>query len=139
MSNLTTICKKPAVQTVFLGGLKSEVTKCDLLKHFGKYGHINSIFLKIDPKTHLNNGFAFLSYKTAASVDKCLAEAQWIAGRQVECRISLPNTDKNFSKSECTKAKLYVCGLPSEVNSEDLVNYFEKYGAVKHGYVILEP
>jgi RNA recognition motif-containing protein len=139
MPNLTTICKKPAVQTIFLGGLKSLITKCDLLKHFAKYGQINSIFLQIDPKTHLNKGFAFLSYKTAASVDKCLAEAQWIAGRKVDCRISLPNTDNNFFKSECNKAKLYVSGLRSEVNSEDLVNYFTKYGAVKHAYVILEP
>lgn len=139
MSNQTSICKKPEVQTIFLGGLKSHLTKCTLLEHFSQYGQINSIFLKIDPKTHLNKGFAFLSFKAATAVDKCVAEAQWIAGRQVECRISLPDTDDNFSKSESNKAKLYVRGLSPEVNSEDLVNHFAKYGAVKHAYVILDP
>lgn len=42
----------------------------ELREHFGKYGEIESITVKMDPQTGRSRGFAFLVFKTAENLDK---------------------------------------------------------------------
>ena len=42
----------------------------ELREHFGKYGEIESITVKMDPQTGRSRGFAFLVFKSAENLDK---------------------------------------------------------------------
>ena len=44
----------------------------ELREHFGKYGEIESITVKMDPQTGRSRGFAFLVFKSAENLDKVL-------------------------------------------------------------------
>merc|ERR1711935_328832 len=122
-----------------IGGIKPHLTKAHLTKHFKKFGDIVSIFLKADPQTKLNKGFAFLVYKDASSVEKVLSQPQIIAGREVECRLSMQLSNNSFVKKEVAKSRLFVRCLSPDQTSADLVDYFEQFGQVKHAYIIMEP
>merc|ERR1711973_525245 len=50
---------------LFVGGLSWATTDKELREHFGKYGEIESITVKMDPQTGRSRGFAFLVFKTA--------------------------------------------------------------------------
>ena len=106
-------------QTIFVGGLKPHLTKAHLNKHFKKDGDIVSIFLKTDPHTKLNKGFAFLVFKEVSSVEKVLSQPQIICGREVECRLSLQNGNNSFVKKEVSKSRLFVRCLAPDQTSAD--------------------
>ena len=42
----------------------------ELREHFGKYGEIEIITVKMDPQTGRSRGFAFLVFKSAENLDK---------------------------------------------------------------------
>lgn len=41
----------------------------DLNKHFGQFGEIESINVKVDPITGVGRGFAFIVFKTIEGLD----------------------------------------------------------------------
>ena len=108
-------------QTIFVGGIKPHLKKEYLIKHFKKYGDIVSLFLKTDPQAKLNKGFAFLVYKSESSVEKVLSEPQIIAGREVECRLSLSlqQSGNAFVKKEVAKSRLFVRLLAPDQTAAD--------------------
>jgi heterogeneous nuclear ribonucleoprotein A/B/D len=117
-SHTSTLPSRDA-QTIFIGGIKPHLTKAHLNKHFKKHGDIVSIFLKTDPQTNLNKGFAFLVFKEVSSVEKVLSQPQIISGREVECRLSLQHGNNSFVKKEVSKSRLFVRCLNPDQTSAD--------------------
>jgi RNA recognition motif-containing protein len=126
-------------ETLFLGGLKPNLTKQDLLTHFSKYGELVDISIKVDPRTGCNKGFAFILYKDSSVIKRVLAEPQILDGRSVECKISFGGRHNQQDRYEASKCKLFVSNLHISITNQDLFEHFKRYGELRHAYVIFHP
>jgi RNA recognition motif-containing protein len=126
-------------ETLFLGGLKPNLTKSDLLIHFSKYGELVDISIKVDPHTGCNKGFAFILYKDSSVIKRVLAEPQILDGRSVECKISFGGRHNQQDRYEASKCKLFVSNLHISITNSDLFEHFKRYGELRHAYVIYHP
>lgn len=61
---------------LFVGGLSRNTTDKELREHFGKFGEIESITVKLDQYTGLSRGFAFMVFKNPKTIDKLLASGE---------------------------------------------------------------
>lgn len=61
---------------LFVGGLSRNTTDKELRDHFGKFGEIESISVKIDPYTGMSRGFAFMVFTNPKTIDKLLASGE---------------------------------------------------------------
>ena len=126
-------------ETLFLGGLKPNLTKSDLLSHFSKYGELVDISIKVDLRTGCNKGFAFILYKDSSVIKRVLAEPQILDGRSVECKISFGGRHNQQDRYEASKCKLFVSNLHISITNQDLFEHFKRYGELRHAYVIYHP
>lgn len=70
---------------LFVGGLSRYTTDKELREHFGKFGEIESISIKIDPYTGVSRGFAFIVFTNPNTIDKLLASGEhYINKRKVK-------------------------------------------------------
>lgn len=72
---------------LFIGGLSRNTTDKELRDHFGKFGDIESISVKVDPHTGISRGFAFMVFTNPKTIDKLLASGEhYINKRKVRER-----------------------------------------------------
>lgn len=70
---------------LFIGGLSRNTTDKELRDHFGKFGEIESITVKVDPHTGISRGFAFMVFTNPKTIDKLLASGEhYINKRKVQ-------------------------------------------------------
>lgn len=75
---------------LFIGGLSRNTTDKELRDHFGKFGEIESISVKVDPHTGISRGFAFMVFTNPKTIDKLLASGEhYINKRKVLKRYCL--------------------------------------------------
>ncbi|XP_066586062.1 RNA-binding protein squid isoform X1 [Prorops nasuta] len=107
---------------LFIGGLSRNTTDKELRDHFGKFGEIESISVKIDPYTGISRGFAFMVFTNPKTIDKLLASGEhYINKRKVD--------PKRVSKKP-QHGKIFVGGLTPEITDEDIKSYFGQYGTI---------
>lgn len=107
---------------LFVGGLSRNTTDKELRDHFGKFGEIESISIKIDPYTGISRGFAFMVFTNPKTIDKLLASGEhYINKRKVD--------PKRVSK-KAQHGKIFVGGLTPEISDDDIKNYFGQYGTI---------
>ncbi|XP_018047876.1 PREDICTED: RNA-binding protein squid-like isoform X2 [Atta colombica] len=107
---------------LFIGGLSRNTTDKELRDHFGKFGEIESISVKVDPHTGISRGFAFMVFTNPKTIDKLLASGEhYINKRKVD--------PKRVSKKP-QHGKIFVGGLTPEISDDDIKNYFSQYGTI---------
>ncbi|XP_020291962.1 RNA-binding protein squid-like [Pseudomyrmex gracilis] len=107
---------------LFIGGLSRNTTDKELRDHFGKFGEIESISVKVDPHTGISRGFAFMVFTNPKTIDKLLASGEhYINKRKVD--------PKRVSKKP-QHGKIFVGGLTPEITDEDIKTYFGQYGTI---------
>jgi RNA recognition motif-containing protein len=126
-------------ETLFLGGLKPNLTKQDLFTHFSYYGELIDISIKIDPRTGCNKGFAFILYKDPSVANQVISTPQILDGRSVECKISFGGRHNQRDRFEASRCKIFVSNLHMSITNQDLSEHFKRYGDLRHAYVIYHP
>lgn len=107
---------------LFVGGLSRSTTENDLRDHFGKFGEIESVSVKMDPYTGISRGFAFMVFTNPKTIDKLLASGEhYINKRKVD--------PKRVSK-KAQHGKIFVGGLTPEITDDDIKQYFSQYGTI---------
>ncbi|KAK0080014.1 hypothetical protein PV325_000538 [Microctonus aethiopoides] len=107
---------------LFIGGLSRHTTDKELREHFGKFGEIESISVKMDQYTGISRGFAFMVFTNPKTIDKLLASGEhYINKRKVD--------PKRVSK-KAQHGKIFVGGLTPEITDDDIKAYFSQYGTV---------
>lgn len=107
---------------LFVGGLSRNTTENELREHFGKFGEIESVSVKIDPYTGVSRGFAFMVFTNPKTIDKLLASGEhYINKRKVD--------PKRVSK-KAQHGKIFVGGLTPEITDDDIKTYFGQYGTI---------
>jgi squid len=107
---------------LFIGGLSRNTTEKELKDHFGKFGEIESISVKVDPHTGISRGFAFMVFTNPKTIDKLLASGEhYINKRKVD--------PKRVSKKP-QHGKIFVGGLTPDISDDDIKSYFSQYGTI---------
>ncbi|KAM7251345.1 hypothetical protein ACFE04_023228 [Oxalis oulophora] len=122
---------------IFIGGLAKDTTIVEFNKYFGQYGEITDSVVMKDRYTGQPRGFGFITYADPSVVDKVIEETHVINGKQleqVEIKRTIPK-GSNQSKEFKTK-KLFVGGIPTSVNEDELKSFFSKYGEVVEHQII---
>ncbi|KAG8039139.1 hypothetical protein G9C98_003446 [Cotesia typhae] len=107
---------------LFIGGLSRHTTDKELREHFGKFGEIESITVKMDQHTGISRGFAFMVFTNPKTIDKLLASGEhYINKRKVD--------PKRVSK-KAQHGKVFVGGLTPDMTDDDIKAYFSQFGTV---------
>lgn len=125
--------------TIFVGGLSSKCEETPLKSYFLQFGSI----IDCKPQTWKKNsskcrGFAILrcedfdTYKRIISEDKHLYN-----GRNIECKEYFSSKDKltQYNKS-LFQRKVLISGFNENITTEDLENFFSKFGEIEIAYSV---
>jgi len=117
---------------LFVGGVSAHTTTEALRSHFAKYGRI--IDVVVMQKNGRPRGFGFVTFDHALPAELALAEPQWVDGRLVDVKRAVPGE----RIQERASNKIFVGGLPQDVSTEELRNYFSSYGSVADAVVMVD-
>lgn len=117
---------------LFVGGISAQTTTEALKGHFSKYGRITDAVVM--SKNGRPRGFGFVTFDAAFPAFLAIAEPQWLDGRLVDVKRAIPGE----RPQERSSNKIFVGGLPQDVNTEDLKAYFAAYGAVSDAVVMVD-
>ncbi|XP_062522126.1 RNA-binding motif protein, X-linked-like-3 isoform X2 [Corticium candelabrum] len=81
---------------VFLGGINSDIDESVIQEAFAKFGKIAEVLIIRDKETGFTKGYGFITFETAESATKAVAEmhSQTIRGRTLTVQIARPDTGK---------------------------------------------
>lgn len=105
---------------LFIGGLSWETKEPQLLEYFTQFGEVESVNLKLDPITGRSRCFAFLVFKDVASIAKV------IDGRDH----ALSSKKIDVKKAKAKPGKIFVGGIPPELEEEAIRSHFSNFGAI---------
>ncbi|WVR04274.1 hypothetical protein IAU60_001274 [Kwoniella sp. DSM 27419] len=116
---------------MFIGGLNWETTDDGLRAYMAQFGEIEASTIMRDP-TGRSRGFAFLTYRDAASVTKVLAQTHHLDGKQIDPKRAIPRAEHERT------AKVFVGGLAPSVTGESLRIFLTQFGAVMDATVMFD-
>ncbi|VDM15929.1 unnamed protein product [Hydatigera taeniaeformis] len=116
---------------LFIGGLTHNTTEDHLKEYYSAWGEIVDVVVMKDSQSGRSRGFGFVTYKEPEMVDTAQANRPHeIDGKIVEAKRAMPREDSSCAEAHMTVKKLYVGGLKRDVTTEDLREYFSKYGKI---------
>lgn len=102
---------------------------------FQQFGDILEIKIIYNKKTKKSKGFAMTKFKHP--VDRSiLSHAHVIGGRQLEVREYLSEEEAFVKLCEEKNRKIFVGGIPVNIDSKYLKKYFEEFGPVVEANVV---
>lgn len=137
---------------LFVGGYFSiDITEDTLRDHFSSYGEVKESLIIRDKNTGLPRGFGFVTFTDAETATRALQDKHLILGQKVDVKYARPMVGKNQERNDGlvddvrrnnndrnkNNNKIYVGGLPPDLKSEELKEYFEKYGEIDEAFVVI--
>ena len=118
---------------IFIGGIPANTTREELFDHFKQYGVILDLVIIKDKQTHNPRGFGFVTYQDEDSFENALKDKHFFHGKEIELKRALPRDQnpKELLKKSQESRKLFVGGLPKNLQLEEFTDYFEKYGEIE--------
>lgn len=149
---------------IFVGGLSWQTTEESLRYHFEQYGTVVSVEVMRDRVTGDPRGFAFVVFRDVETVNLVMAEprheinhkvvdvkraqARGIAPPSIHHKDRPPQRDEDQPAPENAprgmtpeqlQNKVFVGGIPPEVDRDELKRVFEQFGAVVDAIVMMDP
>ncbi|VEL23858.1 unnamed protein product [Protopolystoma xenopodis] len=122
---------------LFIGGLNPQTDDTKLREYYGQWGDIVDAVVMKDKRSGRSKGFGFITYKEPEMVDAAQSNRPHsIDGKTVEAKRAMPREDSQNPESHMTVSKLFVGGLKKEVTTDDLKEYFLKFGTIKECEVV---
>lgn len=125
-----------AKNKIFVGGLPQGLSDADVARYFSAWGNVQKCTIHIDPQTGASKGFCFVTFDSSAAAEKVMAyDSHEIGGKWVE--VSHASADgkrvdgQRGSTDQAMMRKLFVAGMPYDINEDAVSEYFSHYGEVK--------
>ncbi|KAG9046667.1 hypothetical protein FS837_003869 [Tulasnella sp. UAMH 9824] len=116
---------------MFVGGLNWETTTESLTNYFSKFGEVDACTIMRDGAGR-SRGFAFLTFKDPASVNKVMVREHFLDGKIIDPKRAIPRLEHQRTQ------KLFVGGLAPTVTAETLKKYFSQHGSVVDATVMVD-
>lgn len=117
-------------------GLGWDTTREALTQAFQPHGEIEECNLITDRATGKAKGFGFVLFKTRQGAIKALKDPKKkIGNRMASCQLASvgPVAAGPGREQDAAGRKIYVSGVPAEVDSEKLRMFFAKFGEIEAG------
>jgi len=122
---------------IFVGGLSWQTTTESLIEYFQKFGAIREAMVMKDPQTQRSRGFAFVTFESTETVDEVIKFGKhMIDDKSVDPKVAFPK--KGTPKMVTKTKKIFVGGLASSTNEDDLKAYFSKFGEVEDCMLMID-
>uniref|UniRef100_T1KBW2 RRM domain-containing protein n=2 Tax=Tetranychus urticae TaxID=32264 RepID=T1KBW2_TETUR len=121
------------VGKLFVGGLSWETTKEKLNDYFIQFGEIADCVVMKNPETGRSRGFGFVTFKDPNCVQTVLnAGPHHLDERTIDPKSCNPKSAQKGKRDAkmLNYPKIFLGGLPSDVNETVLRQFFSKYGKV---------
>ncbi|CAL4160479.1 unnamed protein product, partial [Meganyctiphanes norvegica] len=120
---------------MFVGGLSWETTQESLQQYFSRFGELTDCVVMKNNETGRSRGFGFITFGDFNNVDVVLKTGPHkLDGRNIDPKACNPRSmQKNMSKGlkvNSSNYKVFLGGLPSDLNETDLRNFFSSFGNV---------
>lgn len=112
-------------------GLPWKTTEDSLREHFEEFGEVLMVQIKKDIKSGQSKGFGFIRFGSYEVQMNVLATRHLIDGRW--CEVKVPNSKQGASQQ--VPCKVFVGRCTEELSSNDLKEYFSKYGEVTDVFI----
>ena len=106
--------------------LPQSMTQDEIQSLFSSCGKVINCKLVRDKNTQHSLGYAFVKYEDIADANKAISS---LNGLRLESKV-IKVSYARPSSAAIKNANLYVSGLPSHYNNQDLDNLFGQYGAI---------
>lgn len=106
--------------------LPQSMTQDEIQSLFSSCGKVINCKLVMDKNTHHSLGYAFVKYEDIADANKAISSLNGLRLQSKVIKVSYARP----SSAAIKNANLYVSGLPSHYNNQDLDNLFGQYGAI---------
>jgi len=118
---------------IFVGGLSQQTSSEDLRNYFTKFGEVKECFIKIDPVTNRGRGFGFVTFAEPEAIDRVMRGGPHLLDEKVvDCKLAVPQNLTEHVPLNAGGKKIFVGGVPTQANEQDLLRYFGMFGAVEH-------
>ncbi|XP_017045351.1 TAR DNA-binding protein 43 isoform X1 [Drosophila ficusphila] len=111
-------------------GLPWKTTEDSLREYFETYGEVLMAQIKKDTKSGQSKGFGFVRFGSYDAQMRVLSNRHLIDGRW--CEVKVPNSKGMGHQVPC---KVFVGRCTEDINSDDLREYFSKFGEVTDVFI----
>ncbi|MQM07957.1 hypothetical protein Taro_040812 [Colocasia esculenta] len=100
------------------------------------HGEIEEGAVITDKTSGKSRGYGFVTYRHMESTQRALKESsKLIDGRLAVCNLACEGLSSTSVTTDQTLRKLYIGGLPPDVSTEMLLNFFVRHGEIEEGSV----
>ena len=117
-------------------GLPWKTTESELREYFEQFGEVVLAQVKKDSKSGLSKGFGFIRFNDYEIQMKVIAKRHQIDGRWCDVRIPISKEGGGFDyKTSEFNRKIFVGRLSEDLSTDDLREYFSKYGEISDVFI----
>ncbi|XP_015786142.1 TAR DNA-binding protein 43 [Tetranychus urticae] len=129
----SSVRKKPTKCTdLIVLGLPWKTTETELREYFEQFGELLMAQVKKDPETGLSKGFGFIRFGDYDTQKQVIQKRHNIGGRWCDVRIPLSKGDAYSTEYD---RKIFVGRLTEDITTEDLREYFSKFGDITDVFI----
>jgi len=122
---------------IFIGGVPRTVADDEYREYFGSFGELDDCILMRDSEG-ICRGFGFVTYREQSSYDKVMEAQLQLRGRPLEQKKAVPRKDGE-GPGGTGQVKVFIGGLPPEVNKALLDEHFGNFGEIIDSVVMMDP
>jgi len=112
-------------------GMPYKSTEEDIRQYFSQFGELLMVQLKRDAMTGRSKGFGFVRYVDYGSQLKCLSQGHMMDGRTLDIKIP---ASKDGVMPQLSR-KIFVGRLTEDLTTDDLREFFSKFGEIIDVYI----
>jgi len=121
-----------SMRKLFLGGLSYNSTEDTVKAHFEQYGELVDCVIMKFPDSGRSRGFGFVTFETSQQLDDCQNNRPHeIDGKTVETKRATPRSDAGKPEAQVSVKKVFIGGIPDEMEDDDIKDYFGEFGKVQ--------
>jgi len=111
-------------------GLAWKTSDKELKEYFEQFGDLLMAQVKKDPKTGFSKGFGFIRFADNENQTQVISKRHCIDGRWCDVRVPLSKDGNGEYRNPEQNRKIFIGRLTSDISTEDLKEYFSKYGDI---------
>ncbi|CAF0924214.1 unnamed protein product [Didymodactylos carnosus] len=118
---------------LFIGGLNRQTTTDQLRSYFESYGELTDCIVIKNPVTKLSRCFGFVSFKNPALAEIVVdSRSHMVDGKEVDVKHASAEIHemKQQSKQEQVKQKVFLGGIVSGIEQQDIIDAMKSFGTV---------
>lgn len=124
--------KRSKCSDLIVLGLPWKTTETELREYFEQFGELLMAQVKKDLDSGLSKGFGFIRFADYDVQKKVIGKRHNISGRWCDVRIPLSRGEAHNSEFN---RKIFVGRLTEDITTEDLRDYFSKFGEITDVFI----